>query len=45
MQTSSQRFVLVDTSDHPKDKLAANEIIDTILDHEIKELGVSCPVH
>lgn len=39
-QTSSQRFSLVDTVEKLKPELVHGEVVDHVIDHEIKELGV-----
>ena len=39
-QTTSQRFVLVDTTDKPRAELRAADNFDLLIHHEIKELGV-----
>jgi hypothetical protein len=48
LQTSSQRFVLSDTSNTPHNTLEPSATLDTTVAHEIKELGVHilvCSVH
>ena len=40
VQTSSQRFSLIDTLEKPRAELAMGEVLDNVIDHEIKELGV-----
>ena len=40
LQTTSQRFALVDTADKPRPELRPGENIDVVVSHEIKELGV-----
>jgi hypothetical protein len=43
-QTTTQRVALVDTSDKPRAELRAADNFDLIVNHEIKELGVSAHV-
>ncbi|KAI8877684.1 DUF974-domain-containing protein [Backusella circina FSU 941] len=48
LQTSSQRFGLADTTQHPLKTLDSNQTWDVTIAHEIKELGVHilvCSVH
>ena len=39
-QTTSQRFILIDTAEKPLAELRAAENFDVVVQHEIKELGV-----
>lgn len=48
LQTVSQRFLLVDTTQHPKPIVNSHELIEVLLKHDIKELGIHvlvCSVH
>jgi hypothetical protein len=40
LQTVTQRFLLVDTTNHPKPMLQPLELLEFLLRHEIKELGI-----